>query len=194
MRRHRTTRRPRRPRKRRARLRRMREPAWHPRVVARDGQMPCGRTWRPTTRGRTSPPCSTARSRARALLRWDWGGERQRAVSERDRADVSSARADASEDRRTVSKRAKKRALRKGSDGCDGGWARTLGSARGGRATAARHDSRVGVGGDGEHGSLVSMWTPNASAIVVTPCQKSITLNPTPASSANRRRDGDRDG
>ena len=119
MRRHQTTRRPRRPRKRRARLRRMREPAGHPLVVARDGQMPCGRTLRPTTRGRTSPPCSTARSRARALLRWDWGGERQRAVSERDRADVSSARADASEDRRTVSKRAKKRALGKGSDGWD---------------------------------------------------------------------------
>ena len=79
-----------------------------------------GSTWRATTtRGRTSPPCSTARSRARALLRWDWGEERQRAVSERDRADVSSARADASEDRRTVSKRAKKRALGKGSDGWD---------------------------------------------------------------------------
>ena len=34
----------------------------------------------------------------------------------------------------------------------------------------------MGVGGDGEHGSLVSMWTPNAFAIVVTLCQKSITL------------------
>ena len=45
-----------------------------------------------------------------------------------------------------------------------------------GRAAAARHDSRVGFGGDGKHGSLVSMWTSNAFAIVVTLCQKSITL------------------